>query len=100
MLFPLKSIHAEPIILNSVNATATKSKRTPICLPTAFIEGTTISFDYSCIGCALAILQDEVLVYACTINEEGNIELPDYLTGVFELRLQRGSTTFVGEFEL
>ena len=34
------------------------------------------------------------------IDESGIVELPDTLSGIFELQIERGSITFVGEIEL
>lgn len=45
--------------------------------------------------------EDETLVYSTYIPEgTEQIDLPSDLTGVFELRIIRGSITFVAEIEL
>lgn len=75
-------------------------KRTPVLIPTAFIDGHTLTFDSSCIGCPITVLEDDVIVFWGTIDEEGTLVLPDSLDGSFTIEVQRGSITFVGEIEL
>lgn len=95
-----------PLVLTTKanNQGGGKLPRSPIHFPNAYIDGHTITFDSSCIGCSITLLQDDIIIYSATVEEnddmEGEVVLPDYLTGVFELQLERGSITFVGEIEL
>ena len=64
-------------------------------------EGLTLTFDASCIGCLITLIdEDENIVYTAVVDENGIVTLPDNLSGTFELQLERGSITFVGEIEL
>ena len=98
------SLWADEIKFKHILSTDTHNRRMPAHAPTAFIEDHTITFDSSCIGSTITLLQDDIIIYSATVEEnddmEGEVVLPDYLTGVFELQLERGSITFVGEIEL
>lgn len=78
--------------------------RSPIRIPSVYIDGNILTFDASCIGCTISLVQDDEVIYTATVVEtddwEGEVVLPEYLTGVFELQLQIGAITFVGEIEL
>lgn len=74
--------------------------RSPIYQPHIFIEYNTLFFDFSCIGCSIQLLQDDIVVYTDVVNEDGEIILPDCLSGVYQLQLQFGSIIFEGEIEL
>ena len=101
---PLLYINADDINLKPTHSTDVQQKRTPIRTPDASIEDHTLTFDSSCIGCTITLLQDDIIIYSATVEEndnmEGEVVLPDYLTGMFELQLEIGSITFVGEIEL
>lgn len=76
-------------------------RRTPINIPEVYIDGYTLTFDASCIGCPITLVdEEENVVYTTYVGETGIVELPNDLTGTFELQLVRGSITFVGEIEL
>ncbi len=74
--------------------------RSPIYIPSVFLADHTLYFEESCIGCEVLILQDDEVVYSAVVDENGTVELPDALYGVYEIQLYQGSRTFVGEFEL
>lgn len=77
-----------------------KYPRSPIYQPCIFIEDFTLFFDLSCIDCSIQLLQDDVIVYSDVVDENGEVQLPSNLSGVYQLQLQFGSITFVGEIEL
>lgn len=95
----------EPVILNPRHngngANNPHKPRSPIVIPEAYIDGYTLSFDESCIGCPVTLFdEDENIVYTTVVNEEGIVELPGSLSGTFELQLERVGITFVGVIEL
>lgn len=92
-----------PVILQSRsinNEIGHKPARTPVLLPEAYLDDHLLTFDFSCIGSAVEILLGDTVVYTAIVDENGEVELPDYLIGIYELQLHRGSITFVGEIEL
>lgn len=74
--------------------------RMPIFSPNVSIEDYTLFFDCSCIGCMVHLLQDDVTVYSDIVSEDGEVELPSNLSGIYQLQIEIGSFTFVGEIEL
>ena len=86
------SLWADEIKFKHILSTDTHKKRMPVHAPAAFIEDHTLTFDPSCIGCTITLLQDDIIIYSATVEEndnmEGEVVLPDYLTGVFELQLK------------
>lgn len=74
--------------------------RSPIYQPRIFIDDHTLFFDLSCIDCSIQLLQDDVIAYSDVVDENGEVQLPSNLSGMYQLQLQFGSITFVGEVEL
>ena len=75
--------------------------RSPAATPEAYLDGYILTFDASCIGIPLTLVdEEENIVYTTIIDNNGTVELPDTLSGIFELQIARGSITFVGEIEL
>lgn len=95
---------AEEIKVTPSEVTKDHAKRSPIRIPSVYIDGNILTFDASCIGCTISLVQDDEVIYTATVVEtddwEGEVVLPEYLTGVFELQLQIGAITFVGEIEM
>ena len=95
---------ADEIKVTPSEVTKDHEKRSPIRIPSVYIDGNILTFDASCIGCNISLVQDDEVIYTATVIEtddwEGEVVLPEYLTGVFELQLQIGAITFVGEIEL
>ena len=76
--------------------------KSPVQMPTIVQNGYTLYIISGCAGATL-ILRDEyeTEVYSTAITEETDeITLPSTLSGTYEIRLIRGSQTFVGEIEL
>lgn len=93
----------EHVILHPHNKgkTSGNKPRTPMVIPDVYIDDYTLTFDESCIGCPLTLIdEDDNIVYTTIIDESGIVELPNTLSGIFELQIERGSITFVGEIEL
>lgn len=88
------------ITVRGQHSLSDKPARIPAYIPSVYLEDTTLSFEASCIGCTITLLQNHNAVFTAIIDEDGIVVLPDYLFGVYELQLQFGSLTFVGEIEL
>lgn len=74
--------------------------RVPILTPEVYIDDYTLIFDTSFEGLSVELLQDDEVVYSDIIDENGEVLLPDYLVGEYELRFYVGSFVFVGKVEL
>lgn len=72
----------------------------PILIPTVYYEDYVLTFDSSCIGCAIELVQDDEVVFTGVVDTNGEVEIPETLVGLVELRIRRGGITFVGEFEI
>lgn len=73
--------------------------RGPIEIPTAYYEDYVLSFDSSCIGCTVELEQNDVVVFTGVVDSNGEVEIPETLVGLIELRIYRNGITYVGEFE-
>lgn len=58
-----------------------KRPRIPAYIPSVYLEDTTLSFEASCIGCTITLLQNNNVVFTAIIDEDGIVVLPDYLFG-------------------
>lgn len=97
LLISNSAVDAETIKLRPTASVSGVNKRTPIRTPVVNLNYGVLEFDSSCIGSYFNLVHNDTIVFSCVVGGTGFVELPDYLTGVFELRLQRGSTTFVGK---
>lgn len=74
--------------------------KSPILVPEVSIDDYTLTFDDSCLGCELRLLdEDGVLVYSTTITSD-TLVLPSYLEGEYELQIIRGIYCFYGYIDL
>ena len=76
--------------------------KSPVQMPTVVQDGYNLYIISGCAGATL-ILRDEyeTEVYSTIITDEtGEITLPSTLSGMYEIRIVRGTQTFVGEIEL
>ena len=61
--------------------------KSPVRVPNVSLEDYTFTFDASCLGCELQLLdENSVLVYSTTITSS-TLVLPSTLSGEYELRL-------------
>ena len=74
--------------------------KSPVQTPQVWIEDYTLTFDASCVGCMIEIVQDDVVVYTTFVDLNGEVTLPSTLSGTLQLVIYRGDQTFIGEFEL
>ena len=96
-----KPVVLHPATTNGHGSDNRPKPRTPIAIPDVYLDEYTLTFDASCIGCTITLVdEDENTVYTTMIDETCIVELPNNLTGTFELQLVRGSITFVGTIEL
>ena len=72
----------------------------PIETPTVYYEDYVLTFDSNCIGCTIELVQDDEVVFTGVVDPNGEVEIPETLVGLVELRIRRGGITFVGEFEI
>ena len=91
-------------IINNPNPTIGDGQgghhKAPMQLPQVWIEDYTLTFDASCVGCMIEIVQDDVVVYTTFVDLNGEVTLPSTLSGTLQLVIYRGNQTFTGEFEL
>lgn len=74
--------------------------RTPVLVPEVSIDDYTLTFDDSCLGCELRLLDENgVLVYSTTITSN-TLVLPAYLSGEYEIQIISGIYCFYGYIEL
>ena len=72
----------------------------PVLVPEVSLNDYTLTFDASCLGCELRLLdEDGVLVYSTTITSS-TLVLPSYLSGNYELQIIRGNFCFYGDISL
>ncbi len=74
--------------------------RSPSDVPDIYINGNTLSFDDSCIGCTIVLYQDNQVVFTATVSDSAEIQLPTTLSGNLTLEITVGSIVFIGEFQL
>lgn len=82
------------------NYDGNKPPRAPMRIPHVSIEEYTLMFDSVCSGCLVQVFQDDMIVFAGYVNEQGELQLPSELSGSYMMEFQLGSTIFVGELEL
>ena len=62
-------------------------QRGPVLVPEVSIEDYTLSFDTSCYGCTLILLDEDGEVAYTTIVTSGTLVLPSTLSGEYEIQL-------------
>lgn len=76
--------------------------RSPIAIPTIYINGNVLQFDTPCDGCTLQLVNEEGEVEYSVVIPDGteNLTLPSDLSGEYELQIIRGQFCFWGYIEL
>ncbi len=76
--------------------------RSPVQIPTVFLDGFTLYFDEPCDDCTIQLLdEDEEVVYSVVLpNGTTEWELPELASGEYELQIIRGRYCFWGWIEL
>lgn len=88
------------LLVRGSNMEGNQHPRSPLHTPEVYIDDYTLIFDTSFEGLSVELLQDDEVVYSDIIDENGEVVLPDYLVGEYELRFYVGDFIFVGEIEL
>ena len=74
--------------------------KSPVLIPEVSINNYVLSFDDSCLGCELRLVdEDGNVVYTTTITSN-TLVLPSNLSGEYELQIIRGIFCFYGYIEL
>ena len=75
-------------------------QKTPVQPPYVWQDDYTLTFDDSCIGCELRLVdENDNVVYTTTITSN-TLVLPSYLSGEYELQIISGIYCFYGFIEL
>lgn len=75
--------------------------RTPaICYIYALQSENSITFDIFTAKALVEIITDEMVVFTATVDADGSINLPKYLSGEYELRLYVGNDVYCGTVNL
>ena len=74
--------------------------KSPILIPEVDLEGFTLTFFDSCVGCTLRIVNTEDEVEYTTVITSDTLVLPSTLEGQYELQIIRDNWCFYGDIEL
>lgn len=76
-------------------------KRSPVVIPSLYLEGYTLQFETPCDCCTLKLVNEDGDVEYSIVIPEGttSITLPLYLSGEYELQIIRGQFCFYGYVE-
>lgn len=99
---PMVGINSDiPIHVCSIRDTIGKglhNPKAPVRCPSASINGHTLYIN-GCDSCIMQLLEGDEIVYSAVITN-GVVELPEELTGNYELQVIRGNYCFWAEIEL
>jgi len=73
--------------------------RDPVDIPEVSLDDHTLYFTTSCVGDTLQLVQNGVVVYSTVIADD-EVELPETLTGEFEIQIIQDEWLFYGVIEL
>lgn len=74
--------------------------KSPILVPEVNIDEYTLTFDDSCLGCELRLVDENDNVVYTTVITSNTLVLPTYLSGEYELQIISGIYCFYGYIEL
>ena len=94
-----QQVPLEPEIIDGQGSDHGDDPRGPINLPTVYYEDYVLMFDSSCIGCTIELVQNDEVVFTGVVDTNGEVEIPDTLVGLVELRIRKNGITYIGEFE-
>ena len=104
-LFAATATYADPgpIILTPIKTTPTNggASRSPILVPVLDIDGYTLTAGDNTLGSTIRLLDaNDNVVFSTYVSIEGDIELPETLSGTYTIEVVFDNVTFVGEIEL
>jgi len=73
--------------------------KSPVQVPIVDLDNHTLYFTTSCVGDTLQLVQNDVVVYSTVIADD-EVELPETLTGEFEIQIIQDEWLFYGVIEL
>ena len=83
------------------SSTHLPSGKSPVEIPSVWLDGHTLTFDACHDGYTLNIVSGDVVVYTVYVPANTTeVVLPAYLSGTFELQLIQGNLCFYGEIDL
>ena len=85
---------------NDPNSNDDDSNRSPVLIPEVSLDDHTLTFDDSCIGCTLRLVNAEGEVEYTTVITSSTLVLPSTLEGEFEIQIIRDNWCFYGYIEL
>lgn len=94
-----KEVIITPVLYGQTMAGA-GHPRMPLKVPRVIQNDKILIFGTSYVGISIQLLQDDVIVWLDIVDENGEVILPEHLSGTYTLLFQLGSITFVGEIEL
>ena len=76
--------------------------KSPVLAPTVYIDGNVLTFETSCDGCTLQLVnEDDDVVYSIVIPAgTTSLILPAALSGTFELQIIDGNTLYYADINL
>ena len=105
-MLPLSNMHviAVPVTLTvgyqDPTIGQTNPHKSPVLVPEVSIDEYTLSFDDSCLGCELRLVDENDNVVYTTVITSNTLVLPSYLCGEYELQIFSGIYCFYGNIEL
>ena len=104
-LFAATATYADPgpIILTPIKTTPPDGglQRSPILVPVLYIDGYTLTASDNTLGSTIRLLDaNDNVVFSTYVSIEGDIELPETLSGTYTIEVVFDNVTFVGEIEL
>ena len=76
------------------------NNKSPILVPEVSIDDYVLTFDDSCLGCELRLVDENDNVVYTTVITSNTLVLPSYLSGEYELQIICGIYCFYGDIEL
>lgn len=101
-LSSLSNVYAArvPLTYDDPQAGQGNPHRSPILIPEVDLEGYTLTFFDSCVGCTLQLVNADDEVEYSTIISSDTLVLPSTLEGDYEIQIIRGNYRFYGYIEL